>query len=83
MKPADLLIMVVVMLAVTYLGHRLSGSITNRRGFFQADGSLPWWAVSASIIATVVSAVTFVSVPAAVFADGGDLFNYIVKRKSK
>ena len=73
MKPADLLIMVVVMLAVTYLGHRLSGSITNRRGFFQADGSLPWWAVSASIIATVVSAVTFVSVPAAVFADGGDL----------
>ena len=73
MQPADLLIMVVVMLAVTYLGHRLSGSITNRRGFFQADGSLPWWAVSASIIATVVSAVTFVSVPAAVFADGGDL----------
>ena len=73
MKPADLLIVVVVMLAVTYLGHRLSGSITNRRGFFQADGSLPWWAVSASIIATVVSAVTFVSVPAAVFADGGDL----------
>ena len=73
MKPADLLIVVVVMLAVTYLGHRLSGSIINRRGFFQADGSLPWWAVSASIIATVVSAVTFVSVPAAVFADGGDL----------
>ena len=29
--------------------------------------------VSASIIATVVSAVTFVSVPAAVFADGGNL----------
>ena len=73
MKPADLLIVVVVTLAVTYLGHRLSGSITKRRGFFQADGSLPWWAVSASIIATVVSAVTFVSVPAAVFADGGDL----------
>jgi Na+/proline symporter len=73
MKLPDLLVVVAVMLAVTYLGHRLSGSITSRRGFFQADGSLPWWAVSASIIATVVSAVTFVSVPAAVFADGGDL----------
>lgn len=73
MKLPDLLVVVTVMLAVTYLGHRLSGSITNRQGFFQADGSLPWWAVSASIIATVVSAVTFVSVPAAVFADGGDL----------
>ncbi len=73
MKLPDLLVVVTVMLAVTYLGQRLSGSITNRQGFFQADGSLPWWAVSASIIATVVSAVTFVSVPAAVFADGGDL----------
>ena len=73
MNLPDLVVVVAVMLGVTYLGHQLSGTITNRRGFFQADGSLPWWAVSASIIATVVSAVTFVSVPAAVFADGGDL----------
>ena len=48
-------------------GHR------QRRAFFQGDGALPWWAVSASILATLVSAVTFVSVPAAVFAPGGDL----------
>ena len=34
---------------------------------------MPLWAVSASIIATVVSAVTFVSVPAAVFAPEGNL----------
>ena len=31
---------------------------------------MPWWAVSASIIATVVSAVTFVSIPAAVLRRG-------------
>ncbi len=71
--PIDLGVIVAVMLGVTWLGHRLSGSIASRRGFFQADGSLPWWAVSASILATLVSAVTFVSVPAAVFAPGGDL----------
>ena len=35
MKPADLLIMVVVMLAVTYLGHRLSGSIAIGVAFFK------------------------------------------------
>ena len=61
------------MLGVTWAGHRLSGRITDRQGFFQAGGTMPWWAVSASIIATVVSAVTFVSVPAAVFAPGGNL----------
>ena len=61
------------MAAVTWMGHRLSGAIDSRRAFFQGDGALPWWAVSASILATLVSAVTFVSVPAAVFAPGGDL----------
>lgn len=69
----DIAAMVAVVLAVTLLGHRLSGSIQTRNSFFAADGTMPWWAVSASIIATLVSSVTFVSVPAAVFRDGGDL----------
>jgi len=69
----DLLVIALVMLSVTLLGQRLSGAIQSRRSFFQADGSLPWWAVSASILATLVSAVTFISVPAAVFAPGGNL----------
>ncbi len=69
----DLGVVVLVMLGVTALGHRLSGAVTSRRSFFQADGALPWWAVSASVLATLVSAVTYVSVPAAVFAPGGDL----------
>ena len=69
----DLIVIVALMAGVTWIGHRLSGGIASRRSFFQADGSLPWWAVSASIIATLVSSVTFVSVPAAVFRDGGNL----------
>jgi len=73
LDPIDLFVICVVMLAVTWLGARMSGAIISRRSFFEADGTLPWWAVSASILATLVSAVTFVSVPAAVFAPGGDL----------
>ena len=69
----DLGVIAIVMLGVTWAGHRLSGHIHDRRGFFQADGTMPLWAVSGSIIATVVSAVTFVSVPAAVFAPEGNL----------
>ena len=85
MHPLDVAIVVVVMCAVTWLGHKLSGRVDSRRGFFAADGSLPWWAVSSSILATLVSAVTFISVPANVFAEGGDLkyFQVILKfRKS-
>jgi len=59
---------------VTWMGHRLSGGIKDRKDFFNAGGGLPWWAVSTSIIATVISSVTFISVPTAVFKDGGNLF---------
>lgn len=34
---------------------------------------MPWWAVSASIIATKISALTFIALPAKVFVDGGNL----------
>lgn len=69
----DVVTIVSLLVLVTYLGHRLAGTIKDRRAFFEANGSLPWWAVSASIIATLVSSVTFISVPAAVFREGGNL----------
>ncbi|MEM6709714.1 MAG: hypothetical protein AAF648_13105 [Pseudomonadota bacterium] len=69
----DAVIVVALLLAITWAGHALAGQIRTRRDFFNASGTLPWWAVSASVIATLVSAVTFVSVPGAVFRDGGNL----------
>ena len=69
----DTAVIVCLMVLVTWAGHRLSGHINDRHSFFQAGGSLPWWAVSASIVATLVSSVTFVSVPANVFKEGGNL----------
>lgn len=69
----DVCVIFSLMAGVTWFGHVLSGSVVNRSQFFNAGGGLPWWAVSTSIIATVVSSVTFISVPAAVFNDGGNL----------
>ncbi|MEO1237369.1 MAG: hypothetical protein AAFX76_11330, partial [Planctomycetota bacterium] len=39
-------------------------------------GGLPWWAVAGSIMATIISAVTFVTVPSRAFREGGD-FTYL------
>jgi SSS family transporter len=61
---------------VTLIGHRLSGRQSNVHEYFLGSRSLPWYAVSASIISTTVSGVTFIGVPALVFADGGD-FRYL------
>ena len=58
----------------TLVGHRLKGRQHTTRDFFLGGRSLPWYAVTASTIATTISAVTFIGVPALVYAAGG---NYV------
>lgn len=64
------------LILTTLLGLAFSGKQATIRDFFLGGRKLPWYAVAGSIIATEVSAVTFISVPAIVFAPGGD-FTYL------
>ncbi|MBK8269179.1 MAG: hypothetical protein IPK83_13080 [Planctomycetes bacterium] len=57
----------------TMLGARLSGKQSTIRDFFLGGRKLPWWAISGSIIATEISAATFIAVPAMSFAAGGNM----------
>ncbi len=60
----------------TWIGHALRGKQNTMKDFFLAGRSLPWPAVCGSIIATEISAITFVGVPGMVFAAGGN-FTYL------
>jgi len=65
-------------LAVFILGTTLAGHILSRKGkglegFFLGGNGLPWWAVSASIMASQLSAVTIIALPGAIFKTGGTL----------
>jgi len=60
----------------TYIGHAMAGKQATMRDFFLGGRKLPWYAVSGSIIATEISAVTFIGVPAMVFGAGGN-FTYL------
>jgi len=42
------------------------------RRYFLAGHEVPWWAISASIVATETSTITFISVPGIAWARGGD-----------
>jgi SSS family transporter len=66
-------VVAVVVLGTTFLGHLLKGKATGVEGFFLGGRNLPWWAVSASIMASQISAVTVIAVPGAIFAEGGNL----------
>ena len=56
----------------TLVGHRLKGRQHTTRDFFLGGRSMPWYAVTASTIATTISAVTFIGVPALVYAADGN-----------
>ena len=43
------------------------------RDYFLGGRDLPWWGVALSIVATETSALTFIGVPAMLFAEGGNL----------
>ncbi len=72
----DWTVVVIFMLATTWLGHLLRGKGTGLEGFFVGGRDVPWWAVSISLVATQTSALTFIAVPAAIYREGGD-FTYL------
>jgi len=57
----------------TVLGAALAGKQATIRDFFLAGRKIHWLAVAGSNIATEISAVTLIAVPAAVFKAGGNL----------
>ncbi len=68
----DWMVVAGYMIFTTVLGHRLSGKQSNIKDFFLGGKTLPWWSVSGSMIATEISALTFIGVPGMVYAMAGD-----------
>ncbi|MDB9741411.1 hypothetical protein OAB00_01010 [Akkermansiaceae bacterium] len=68
----DWMVVVGYMILTTLIGHKMSGNQSSIKDFFLGGRKLPWWAVSGSMIATEVSALTFIGVPGIVFALEGD-----------
>ena len=60
------------MALTTWVGHRMAGKQANIKDFFLGGRTLPWWSVSGSMIATEISALTFIGVPGMVYAMKGD-----------
>ena len=60
-------------LIVYFLGMLYLGGLFFRKGdhpddFFKGGGRIPWWAASISIFATMFSAITYMTIPAKVYA---------------
>lgn len=72
----DWMIVFGYLLVTTVIGGALAGKQQTMKDFFLGGRKLPWYAVSGSIIATELSALTFVGVPYIIFRPTGD-FTYM------
>lgn len=72
-SPASWLVIVAYMIFTTVLGKMLAGKQATIRDFFLGGRKLPWYAICGSIIATELSAMTLVGVPAFLWAETGNM----------
>lgn len=61
--PLDWSVLVAYLIGTTLLGVRLGRGQKDAKDYFVANGSIPWWAVLFSVVATETSALTFISIP--------------------
>jgi SSS family solute:Na+ symporter len=59
----DLAVIVAYLLGVTLFGLRFRKKQRTLKGYFLADNTIPWWAISLSIVAAETSTLTIISVP--------------------
>lgn len=74
----DLIVIVVYLAAVTLFGLRFRGKHRTLRNYFLADNTIPWWAISLSILAAETSTLTIISVPALAYEKDFRFLQWII-----
>jgi len=59
----DYVIIVLFLTISLYLGFRFSAKQTSTKSYFSANGKIPSWAIGMSILATLISSITFLAYP--------------------
>jgi SSS family transporter len=85
-RPLDLVIVFLYLAGVVAAGVFFARRQKTTAQYFLGGRHVPWWAISASIVATETSTITFISVPGLIYRDGGDfgflqlVFGYLLGR---
>ena len=62
-------VLILYLLGMVYLGYYFMKRASNSsEDFFKGGGRIPWWAAGISIFATMLSAITYMSIPAKAYA---------------
>jgi solute:Na+ symporter, SSS family len=80
LQPADYIVFFIYFILVSaygyYIYHKKKSAKTSSKDFFLAEGSLTWWAIGASLIASNISAEHFIGMSGSGFALGLAISTY-------
>ena len=80
LQTADYIVFIIYFISVTaygyYIYHKKKVGTTSSKDFFLAEGSLTWWAIGASLIASNISAEHFIGMSGSGFALGLAISTY-------
>ncbi|MGZ3951945.1 MAG: sodium:solute symporter family transporter [Flavisolibacter sp.] len=80
LKLADYIVFLIYFIAISiygyYIYHKKKSKTTESKDFFLAEGSLTWWAIGASLIASNISAEHFIGMSGSGFAMGLAISSY-------
>ena len=68
------LILGIYLSGLVFMGFYFSKREKTTNDFFKAGGRIPWWAAALSIFGTLLSAITFMAIPAKVYANDWSYF---------
>ncbi len=74
----DFLVVAVLLGSMVLVGAWFEKRQTDTREFFLGSRSVPWWAACLSFVATEVSAVTIISVPATAFRENWEYLQFFI-----
>ncbi len=74
----DLVVLVGLLCVMIGIGYWVGGNQKNTQDFFLARRGIPWWAACLSFVATEVSAVTIISVPATAFMENLEYAQFFI-----
>ncbi|ADV83591.1 sodium:solute symporter [Terriglobus saanensis] len=68
MRPLDLVVLGIYMAALVGIGLHFARRQTTTESYFTANRSIPGWAMGMSLLATIITSVTFIAYPGAAYA---------------
>jgi SSS family solute:Na+ symporter len=68
MRTLDVIVIAVYMTVLVGVGVRVSRRQTSTNEYFLADRKIPGWAIGMSLLATIITSVTFIAYPGAAYA---------------